>query len=175
MRRSKKLAAICCYSAFMSIMVLSAGCDSIPQTQNEEAAELFTGTWPMVSFSDDNQDIDVESVEGEFEVIFRFRVNFTFELEVRSEVGEIDSRITGKYVVADDSFIIELDASIPGVGKVPLIFAYEFKGEGAPEDNGPNELYLFTEGDSVESLNTILNTNLEGVVRMKHIITSRLT
>jgi hypothetical protein len=159
----------------MGALLLSTGCDSIPQTQNEDAAALFTGTWPMLNLSDDVRDIDVESIDTVFEVVFKFRVNFTFELEVESEAAGINQRLTGEYVISDDSFIISLDTSVPGVGKVPLIFAYEFKGEGAPEDGGPNELFLYTEGDSVDSLNTILGSDLEGVVVMKYTITSRLT
>jgi hypothetical protein len=175
MRQTPKLVVNICCAALVSAMVFWAGCDTIPQTQNEDAAGLFTGTWPMFSLSDDLDDVDIETDQTELDVVFRFRVNFTFELEIRSDAGELEQRLTGSYVISDNSFIIELDASVVGVGKVPLAFAYEFKGEGAPEDNGPNELYLYTEGETVNSLNLILGSDLEGFVAMKYIITSRLT
>jgi len=157
------------------LILFSSGCDTLPETQNAETAALFTGTWPMQELTDDEINIDVGSGEAGFTVVFKFRVNFTFEFEIDNEASEGSIRITGSYVISDDSFIIELDASVPGQGKVPLIFAYEFLGEGAPDDNGPNELKLYAEGETVESLNLILGTNLIGVVILKLKIESRLT
>ena len=156
--------------------LLFTACDTIPDTQNEEAAELFIGTWPMQSLQTSDVSIGPRS-GGETGpgVTFKFRVNYTFEITINPEDGGEGLTLTGNYVIADDSFIIELDTSVPGVGKVPLIFAYEFSGEGAPDDNGPDQLKLITEGESVSSLNTILGSELEGVVTITCTITTRLT
>ena len=159
---------------FVSVTILFSGCDTIPEVQDEEAAALFTGTWSMVFLTDDNRTIDISDDDLFARVEFKFRVNFTFELNIKYEDGREDQRLTGEYLIQKGSFILELDASVEGVGKVPLNFAYEFKGEGAPE-GGPDRLFLITEGETVDSLNLIFGSDLTGVVTQEYLIESRLT
>ncbi len=154
--------------------ILSAGCDTIPDVQDTEQAELFTGTWAMVVLIDDTREIQASDNDLFARIEFKFRVNFTFEWNIIYDDGREDQQLTGSYLLQKDSFIIELDSSVEGVGKVPLNFAYEFMGEGAPE-GGPNQLFLITEGETVNSLNLIFGSDLEGVVAQEYIIESRLT
>jgi hypothetical protein len=161
---------------FLAGLVLCIhGCDSVPQVQNEEAAALFVGTWPMRSLTDDQMEIDAETSDLFESIVFKFRVNYTFELEIQSEDESKNRRLTGDFVISKDAFVIKLNSSVEGVGKVPLNFAFEFSGEGAPGDGGPNQLKLITEGETVDSLNLILGTQLIGVVVSTYVITSRLT
>jgi len=156
------------------IAIVVSGCDSIPEVQDTETAAMFTGTWVMVSLCDDEGCTNPSADDTLARIEFKFRVNFSFELNIEYDDDREDQKLTGSYLLQKDSFIIELNSSVEGVGKVPLNFAYEFRGEGAPE-GGPNQLFLITEGETVNSLNLIFGSDLAGVVAQEYLIESRLT
>jgi hypothetical protein len=108
--------------------LIATGCDSNDNGGDGMSdAEAFVGTWGLNQVSDADGEVDLASNFNSIAVTFT--ISDSFSLVIDAVESGSDLMLNGTYTVEESTNTITLDATIPNVGTIPLIFTYEFDGD----------------------------------------------
>lgn len=124
-------------SLFLLIFGLIAiGCDSNDDGDDDPSdAERFVGTWSLNDVSDAEGDVNLEANFNS--IAATFNADDTFSIAIDAVEGGTDLNLTGTWTLVEASETLTLNATVPGIGSIPLTFNYEFSGENILLTAGP--------------------------------------
>lgn len=140
-------------SLFLLIFGLFAvGCDSNDNGDDDASdAERLEGSWAMTGVTDAEGDQSESFAENFNSVVVTFNSDDSFSLAVDAAGDGTDLTISGTYSVTETTDGLTLNATVPGVGTIPLAFTYEFVGD---------DVELTAGAQTIAALNGVLDTAL---------------
>ena len=140
-------------SLFLLIFGLIAiGCDSNDNGDDDVPdKEQFVGSWVMTGVVDNTGDQSLSFSENFNSVVVTFNSDDTFSLAVDAVNNDNDLTLTGTFTVSESTDGVTLNATVPGVGSIPLSFTYDFVGD---------DVTLTAGAQTTAALNGVLNQSL---------------